>query len=119
MSTVKTKPRPDETDIYVGQKISQARRDKKLSQEKLGAEIGVTFQQIQKYERGVNRVSCGRIAKISKIVERPISWFFPSEYQTIEASSYEAVIKDIDGELKIVKDRMAEISTLADIAGIL
>jgi len=47
-----------------------------LSQEKLGELIGLTFQQVQKYERGANRVSCSRLFDLSRALEVPISYFF-------------------------------------------
>lgn len=70
-------------DSYVGQKIREARRlmNPFMSQTKLGYDIGVTFQQIQKYERGTNRVSAGRLAEISMSLDKPLGWFFPAEYQ--------------------------------------
>ncbi len=78
----KTKGKPDEIDLYVGNKLREFRNEKKLSQEKLAEAIGLTFQQIQKYERGLNRISAGRLAKFSKIVEQPIWLFYPPEYHS-------------------------------------
>jgi len=57
-----------------------------LSQEKLGELIGLTFQQVQKYERGANRVSCSRLFDLSRALEIPISYFFedmPEEVQNL------------------------------------
>jgi transcriptional regulator with XRE-family HTH domain len=63
-------------DIFVGKKIKSRRSLLGLSQNSLGQEIGVTFQQVQKYERGVNRVSCSRLYDFSKVLKVPITFFF-------------------------------------------
>lgn len=79
MGKRKTKGTPDEIDVYAGQKLRDARTAIKLSQEKLADAIGLTFQQIQKYERGINRMSAGRLYKFSKILGVPVTFFFPDE----------------------------------------
>lgn len=76
MSTMKTKGTPNEMDIHVGQRIKVRRSLLGLSQEKLAEAVGITFQQIQKYERGTNRVSAGRLFDLSKVLEVPVSFFF-------------------------------------------
>ena len=63
-------------DIYVGGRIKLRRTILELSQEKLADELGVTFQQVQKYEKGTNRVSCSRLYEISKILDVPVTFFF-------------------------------------------
>jgi transcriptional regulator with XRE-family HTH domain len=50
-----------------------------MSQEKLGEQLGITFQQVQKYEKGANRIGAGRLLRISQVLEEPISYFFPQE----------------------------------------
>lgn len=63
-------------DAYVGQRIREIRTLRKISQDKLATALGITFQQIQKYERGVNRVGAGRLFEISQFFEVPVSYFF-------------------------------------------
>lgn len=63
-------------DIFVGNKIRQQRTLLGLSQGKLGAAVGLTFQQVQKYERGANRVGASRLYEISRILRVPVSYFF-------------------------------------------
>lgn len=70
---------PSHVDHQVGRRIRQARRDAKLTQGQLGDLIGLTFQQVQKYEKGVNRVSAGTLYEISKVLSLHISWFFDEE----------------------------------------
>jgi transcriptional regulator with XRE-family HTH domain len=69
---------PKEIDALVGQRLKSLRKSKGLSQSKLGDAIGVTFQQIQKCERGANRIGASRLFQFSEILETPISYFFES-----------------------------------------
>ncbi|MGB0720247.1 MAG: helix-turn-helix domain-containing protein [Bdellovibrionales bacterium] len=76
MNKKKTKGTPDNVDVHVGQRLRVRRALLGMSQEKLAEAIGLTFQQIQKYERGVNRVSAGRLFQFSKILDVPVSYFY-------------------------------------------
>ncbi|NCT40591.1 MAG: helix-turn-helix transcriptional regulator [Alphaproteobacteria bacterium] len=76
MTQRKTKGTPDSVDVHVGQRLRVRRSLLGMSQEKLAEAIGLTFQQIQKYERGVNRVSAGRLFQFSKILDVPIAYFY-------------------------------------------
>lgn len=67
---------PDPVDIHVGGRLRLRRNLLGLSQEQLGKASHLTFQQIQKYERGTNRMGSSRLYQISKILDVPISWFF-------------------------------------------
>ena len=71
--------RPNPTDTYVGSRIRLRRKMQGLSQEKLGDRLGITFQQIQKYEKGTNRVGASRLQAMATVLEVPISYFFPDE----------------------------------------
>lgn len=74
MTVNKKKPNP--IDIHVGSRIRLRRNMLGLSQEKLGESLGITFQQIQKYEKGTNRVGASRLQGISSILNVPVSFFF-------------------------------------------
>ncbi|MBB3610327.1 helix-turn-helix transcriptional regulator [Rhizobium sp. BK602] len=63
-------------DIYVGRQIRFARKRRGMSQESLAKCLGLTFQQIQKYEFGTNRVSASRLFEIARALHRPVSYFF-------------------------------------------
>jgi transcriptional regulator with XRE-family HTH domain len=63
-------------DKAIGQKIRAQRLLKEMTQERLGQKLGVTFQQIQKYELGINRVGSGRLYEIAEIFEVPLASFF-------------------------------------------
>ena len=69
--------RPNPTDIYVGSRIRMRRKMMGLSQERLGERLGITFQQIQKYEKGTNRVGASRLQAMSDALEVPVAFFFP------------------------------------------
>jgi transcriptional regulator with XRE-family HTH domain len=66
-------------DIHVGLRIRAARLGAGLSQERLGTALGVTFQQVQKYEKGANRVGAGRLSDIARVLSVPVSYFFEND----------------------------------------
>jgi len=70
------KKQPNPIDVYVGSRIRMRRNILGMSQEKLGEHLGITFQQIQKYEKGTNRVGASRLQAIASILEVPPSFFF-------------------------------------------
>jgi len=70
------KKKPNPIDIHVGGRIRLRRNMLGMSQEKLGEHLGITFQQIQKYEKGTNRVGASRLQAISSILEAPVAYFF-------------------------------------------
>ena len=70
------KKTPNPIDIHVGSRIRLRRNMISMSQEKLGEALGITFQQIQKYEKGTNRVGASRLQEISKVLGVPVSFFF-------------------------------------------
>jgi len=69
-------PRPSPIDAHVGSRIKLRRTLMGLSQERLGEALGLTFQQVQKYERGVNRVGASRLFDLSRVLDVSISFFF-------------------------------------------
>ena len=66
---------PNPVDIHVGNRVRMYRTLKGLSQEKLGEALGLTFQQVQKYEKGLNRIGASRLWDISQVLETPIALF--------------------------------------------
>lgn len=69
---------PDPIDVAVGQKIRIRRRLLDMSQDELGQALGVSFQQIQKYEKGTNRVSASRLQRMAAVLHVPATYFFPN-----------------------------------------
>jgi transcriptional regulator with XRE-family HTH domain len=75
-------PKTSETqawDVEVGRRIRARRVECGVSQTALGESLGITFQQIQKYEKGMNRVSAGRLKQISTLLEVPMSFFYDAD----------------------------------------
>lgn len=70
------KKAPSGADVHIGARIRKRRMLLGMSQEKLGDALGVTFQQIQKYERGTNRISAGRLQNIGEVLSVPAAYFF-------------------------------------------
>jgi transcriptional regulator with XRE-family HTH domain len=67
---------PNPIDVRVGARLRLRRHMLGLSQEKLGELIGLTFQQVQKYERGANRIGASRLHELSRVLDVPVSFFF-------------------------------------------
>lgn len=70
---------PDPVDVRIGKKLRAVRMERGMSQGKLGESIGVSFQQVQKYEFGKNRISCSRLDHIAKALDLPHSFFFEDD----------------------------------------
>src|SRR6187431_2325659 len=70
------KKSPNPTDKYVGSRVRMRRLMLSMSQEKLGEKLGLTFQQVQKYEKGSNRIGASRLQHIAQILQVPVSFFF-------------------------------------------
>lgn len=67
---------PNALDMEIGARMRARRIMLSMSQEKLGAALGVSFQQIQKYEKGTNRISAGRMAALARVLEVPVAYFY-------------------------------------------
>lgn len=67
---------PNPIDVHIGARLRLRRRILSLSQEQLGEAIGLTFQQIQKYERGTTRIGASRLFELSRVLDVPVSFFF-------------------------------------------
>ncbi len=67
---------PNPIDIHVGNRVRMCRTLMGMSQERLGQALGLTFQQVQKYERGMNRIGASRLWDISQVLNTPVSFFY-------------------------------------------
>ncbi len=76
MASVKV---PLPTDVHVGARVRMRRLMLKLSQTDLAEQLGLTFQQVQKYEKGANRIGASRLQQISSILQVPVSFFFEDQ----------------------------------------
>ncbi len=68
--------KPHPVDLHAGERVRQRRRLLGITQTDLGDAIGVTFQQVQKYERGVNRIGASRLFDLARVLDVPIDYFF-------------------------------------------
>lgn len=73
---IENKKKPNPIDVHVGSRVRLRRNMLGISQEKLGESLGITFQQIQKYEKGANRVGASRLQAIATVLNVPVSFFF-------------------------------------------
>jgi transcriptional regulator with XRE-family HTH domain len=73
---------PNPIDKHVGNRVRMRRMMLKMSQEKLGNAVGLTFQQIQKYEKGANRIGASRLQEIAQVLRVPVPFFFEGAPQT-------------------------------------
>ncbi len=83
---------PNPVDIHVGGRVRMRRKFLGLSQERLAEHLDLTFQQVQKYERGSNRISASKLFEISKALKAPVPYFFEGygEGETLEGFSESA-----------------------------
>ncbi|HEY5597511.1 MAG TPA: helix-turn-helix transcriptional regulator, partial [Kiloniellales bacterium] len=79
--------KPNPVDIHVGGRVRLRRTLLGMSQEKLGEAIGLTFQQVQKYERGANRIGSSRLYDLSRVLDVPVSFFFEEMPAGVAANS--------------------------------
>ena len=80
------KKAPNPIDKHVGSRVRMRRMMLGMSQEKLGNNLGLTFQQVQKYEKGTNRIGASRLQQISQILQVPVSFFFEGAPTSANAS---------------------------------
>jgi transcriptional regulator with XRE-family HTH domain len=74
--SIMVKKAPNPIDKHVGSRVRMRRMMLSMSQEKLGGALGLTFQQVQKYEKGTNRIGASRLQQISHILQVPVAFFF-------------------------------------------
>jgi transcriptional regulator with XRE-family HTH domain len=76
---------PNPVDLHVGLRVRLRRKALKISQEKLAESLGLTFQQVQKYERGSNRISASKLYEIASALRAPVAWFFEGLADPVES----------------------------------
>lgn len=103
--------RPNPIDVHVGQRLRQRRVLAGLSQEKLARMVGITFQQVQKYERGANRIVASRLFQLANVLDVPVSYFF-EEISEDAANDDAEPQESLVGADALSHDIMAERETL-------
>ncbi len=90
-------------DVLVGKRIRMRRLQKSLSQSDLANALRLTFQQVQKYEKGTNRVSCSRLYEIAHALDVPITYFFEEQEGSLEARAAEQLdARDLKAGMRLV-----------------
>jgi transcriptional regulator with XRE-family HTH domain len=107
---VRTRGGPEAVDVHVGSRVRQRRTMLGMSQEKLGEALGLTFQQVQKYERGANRIGASRLHHISEVLDVPISYFFEELSPTYSMKKGSVALEEAQAEYD--HDPMAKRETL-------
>src|SRR4051812_13651265 len=79
--------KPNPVDVHVGNRVRLRRTLLGMSQEKLGESLGLTFQQVQKYERGANRIGASRLWDLSRVLDCPVAFFFEEMDRETESAS--------------------------------
>ena len=93
----------DPLDIEVGQRVRALRLEKGMSQEKLGNQLDLTFQQIQKYENGSNRIGAGRLRRIAGILGVSVSALYPNPMPDAEAPQGVGELIDTGSMLRLLR----------------
>jgi transcriptional regulator with XRE-family HTH domain len=106
------KKAPNPTDQHVGSRVRMRRLMLRMSQENLGAALGLTFQQVQKYKKGANRIGASRLQQISQILQVPVEFFFEgapnasaphgSNGSTLSMAQIDDFVSDLDG-LRLIR----------------
>jgi transcriptional regulator with XRE-family HTH domain len=99
--TIAAKKAPNPTNKHVGSRVRMRRKMLAMSQTKLGDALGVTFQQVQKYEKGTNRIGASRLQQISHILQVPVVFFFEgapnASAPQIPMAQIDAFVSDSNG----------------------
>lgn len=104
--------KPNPVDVHVGSRVRLRRTLLGLSQEKLGEAIGLTFQQVQKYERGANRIGASRLWDLSRVLDVPVSFFFEEMDESVSSRSPRNVLRGAEEVEETEADPMTKRETL-------
>jgi len=110
VAPIRTRGGPEAVDVHVGGRVRQRRTMLGMSQEKLGEALGLTFQQVQKYERGANRIGASRLHHISEVLDVPINYFFEDISPSFTKKLGKAGLSEAQAEYD--RDPMAKRETL-------
>jgi transcriptional regulator with XRE-family HTH domain len=91
---MKTKGAPTRADLLIGERLRAARVAEGLSQSTLAGSVGITFQQLQKYENGKNRIAASRLMQFAVTLGRPIEWFFEPVQEAALAGEMGAAVPE-------------------------
>ncbi|HYZ34565.1 MAG TPA: helix-turn-helix transcriptional regulator [Crenalkalicoccus sp.] len=104
--------RPSPIDVHVGSRVRLRRTLLGMSQEKLGEALGLTFQQVQKYERGVNRIGASRLFDLARVLDVPIGFFFDDMPEAMGGSAARRAVGFADTQESFEDDTLRRRETL-------
>ena len=105
---------PTQTDVLGGSRVRVRRLELGLSQTALANELGVTFQQVQKYEKGTNRIGASRLHAMARVLGVPVTYFFPADGPQGTAKPTEVLnLLSIPGAVDLLRDYSAISDRLA------
>jgi len=110
MNANKPARKPNPYDAFVGSRLRACRTLAGFSQERLGETVGLSFQQIQKYEKGLNRIGASRLQQFSNILNVPPSYFFDGIQNVDGAAPVAAVLSAANGN-EVLQAKSADVST--------
>ncbi len=96
-----------EVDRLVGQRIRERRLARGITQQGLAKALGISYQQVQKYENGTNRISAGRLFVLARLLGADVADFFPAKGETTEANRVNSLIEFSEDAVAAAKDFMA------------
>jgi len=114
------KKTPNPVDKHVGARVRMRRMMLSMSQEKLGDALGLTFQQVQKYEKGTNRIGASRLQHISTVLQVPVAFFFENA-PVVGERPKQVIVDDVSVAPSLVSDFLATsdgLSIVRSFAGI-
>lgn len=100
---------PSDIDRIIGQRLRLRRRELKLTQDKLAQLLNLTFQQVQKYEKGVNRIAAGRLYDIAKGLGVPITYFYDGVENMLESNRQALAEENPDAAAPVMNGEMLEL----------
>jgi len=104
--------RPNPIDVHVGGRVRLRRTLLGMSQEKLGEALGLTFQQVQKYERGANRIGASRLFDLARVLDVPVSYFYEDMDDSMAASSPRHMVRATEDPPEFEDNLMVQRETL-------
>jgi transcriptional regulator with XRE-family HTH domain len=104
--------RPNPIDVHVGGRVRLRRTLLGMSQEKLGEALGLTFQQVQKYERGANRIGASRLFDLARVLDVPVSYFYEDMDDGMAASSPRHMVRATEDPPQFEDNLMVQRETL-------
>lgn len=100
---------PNPVDVYVGKRVRARRMQLAMSQERLGGQLGLTFQQVQKYEKGTNRISASKLFQVAGILGVEVAYFF----EGLAPAAADGIPADLSSAVNVLATRSgAEMASL-------